>query len=45
MLQIGETYCFGDAEKLQSIESCQQFLSTLATIQGAKALFFVVCIS
>ena len=29
-LQVGVTHCFGEPEKLNLFESCQQYLSTLA---------------
>jgi hypothetical protein len=34
-LQMGVTHCFGEPEKLNSLESCQQYLSTLATTTRA----------
>ncbi|KAI2506122.1 hypothetical protein MHU86_8353 [Fragilaria crotonensis] len=34
-LQMGVTHCFGEPEKLKSFESCQQYLSTLATTTRA----------
>ena len=34
-LQMGVTHCFGEPSKLMSFESCQQYLSTLATTTRA----------
>jgi hypothetical protein len=34
-LQMGMTHCFGEQEKLKLFESCQQYLSTLATTSRA----------
>jgi hypothetical protein len=34
-LQMGVTHCFGEPEKLKLFESCQQYLSTLATTTRA----------
>jgi hypothetical protein len=34
-LQMGVTHCFGESEKLKLFESCQQYLSMLATTMRA----------